>query len=169
MRRIGRSPKGQTAYQSWPDPHGVNPFTSRKDILDNQVAILEYGNGVRATFHTNCNAGIPERRFYILGTEGTMRADAYTGQIELRRIGWQTESEWWQKGQGGGHAGGDEIMAQHLAKTILGKAPPLASMPEGIRSLAVALAIDEATDTGKVVDLRPTWRKLRPILTDARK
>jgi len=33
-------------------------------------------------------------------------------------------------------------------------------MAEGVRSLTVALAIDQAMDTGRVVDLRPTWKQL---------
>lgn len=158
MRRIGGR-----AYRSWPDPHGVNPFTARKDICDNQVAILEFANGARATFHTNANAGIPERRFYILGTEGAIRADACTGIIELRRIGWRPRSVWW-KGPGGGHAGGDAWMARGLAATLTGHAVPSAGMAEGMRSLAVALAVDRATDTGRVVELRATWQRLRRFL-----
>ena len=160
MRRIGRSPDGKEAYRSWPHPRGINPFTSKKDIVDNQVAILEFASGIRATFHTNCNAGIPERRFYILGTEGALRADLYTGEIELRRIGWKPKPEFWKPTSGDGHGGGDEVMAVGLAKTLLGKAAPKAGMPEGVRSLAVALAIDKAMDTGRVVDLRPTWKQL---------
>ena len=49
----------------------------QKDIIDNQVAIIEFTGGVRATFHTNCNAAITERRMYLLGTEGTIRSGAY--------------------------------------------------------------------------------------------
>jgi predicted dehydrogenase len=163
-RRIGPSPRGDKAYRSWPDPHGVNPFTSDKDIVDNQVAILEFAGGVRATFHTNCHAGIPERRFYILGTEGALRADACTSQIELRRIGWGADSQHWDFGAGGGHAGGDEVMARGLAATLRGNAKPEAGMVEGLRSLAIANAIDQAMDTGSVVNLRPIWKRLRAAI-----
>lgn len=160
MRRIGKSSDGKDAYRSWPHPRGVNPFTSQKDIVDNQVAILEFAGGIRATFHTNCNAGIPERRFYILGTEGALRADLYTGEIELSRIGWNPKPEFWKPTTGDGHGGGDEVMAVGLAQTLLGKGEPKAGMAEGVRSLAVALAIDKSMDTGRVVDLRPTWKQL---------
>ena len=37
---------------------------------------LEYRSGVRATFHTNCHAVVPERCFYICCSEGALRADA---------------------------------------------------------------------------------------------
>jgi len=161
IRRIGSSPDGAKAYCSWPHTcRPVNPFTAKKDIVDNQVAILEFASGIRATFHTNCNAGIPERRFYIVGTEGSLRADLYTSEIELCRIGWKPKTERWHLDLGEGHAGGDEVMAAGMAKTLLGKAAPKAGMAEGVRSLTVALAIDQAMDTGRVVDLRPTWKQL---------
>ena len=62
MERLGRDKNGKPAYQTWGGMFGLNPFTSDKDILDNQVAIIEYENGVRASFHANCQSGIPERR-----------------------------------------------------------------------------------------------------------
>lgn len=34
--------------------------------MNNQVAIIEYENAVRTTFHTNCSAAIPEHRMLIL-------------------------------------------------------------------------------------------------------
>ena len=64
----------------------LNPFDSNKDIVDNQVAIIEYENSVRATFHTNLSSGLPERRMYICGTKGTIRGDVNNGLIEVQRI-----------------------------------------------------------------------------------
>ena len=40
-------------YQKWPGYVKENPFTPDKDIIDNQVVIIEYENGVRSTFHSN--------------------------------------------------------------------------------------------------------------------
>jgi predicted dehydrogenase len=39
-------------YTSWGGLVMVNPFSEDKDIVDNQVAIIEYENGVRSTFHS---------------------------------------------------------------------------------------------------------------------
>ncbi len=67
--RIGpKSDTGTVAFQSWPhrDHEPPNPFLADKDIVDNQVAILQYENGVRVSFQTNCMAAIPERRMYHL-------------------------------------------------------------------------------------------------------
>jgi len=157
IHRLGPDKNGNPAYGTWPDPHRVNPFSEGADIVDNQVAILQYANGVRATFHTNCNAGIQERRFYICGTEGTIRADAVTGRIEWQRVGHDAQLEEISMGHAGGHAGGDEMMAKRLAGTLLEGAEPLASVEEGLHSCVVAFAIDQALAENKVVELAPWW------------
>jgi predicted dehydrogenase len=159
VERIGPNTDGKAAYSTWTDHDRVGPFTEGTDVIDNQVAILEYANGVRATFHTNCNAGILERRFYICGSEGALRADAITGKIELQRISHEGNPEQIDTGIAGGHAGGDELLGQGLVETLLAGTPPLASINEGIRSCAVALAIDRAMREGRIFDLRPWWQE----------
>jgi predicted dehydrogenase len=161
VQRIGPNESGKPAYATWIDPHGISPFSDGADITDNQVAILQYANGVRATFHTNCNAGIPERRFYICGTEGTIRADALTGLIEYQRIEHSPKMEQINLGHGGGHAGGDETMAKTLVETLLNGQKPLASVEEGIRACVVAFAIDRAMEEKSVVELDHLWKAAR--------
>jgi predicted dehydrogenase len=165
IERIGPDANGKPAYSQWADPHRVNPFSGGADICDNQVAIMQYANGVRATFHTNCNAGIQERRFYICGTEGAIRADAITGQIELQRISQQPAVEQFNFGHAGGHAGGDETMASALADTLLKGAAPLASVEDGLRSCVAAFALDAALKENKIIDLSPWWKEAGIELT----
>jgi len=166
MERIGPNAEGKPAYGVWALPGWVNPFSDEIDIMDNQVAILQYANGVRATFHTNCNAGLPERRMYLCGTEGALRADLWTGIIELQRIGHDSKIERIDTGAAGGHGGGDEVMAEGLAGTLLEGRAPLASVEEGVRSCAVAFAIDRALAEGRVVDLASWWKSAGIVLED---
>jgi predicted dehydrogenase len=168
VEQIGPNSKGEPAYSTWADQERVSPFSDGADIVDNQVAILEYANGVRATFHTNCNAAILERRFYICGTKGALRADAISGIIEVQRIGHNSEPEQIDTGLAGGHAGGDDRMGPALAETLLHGKPPLASIDEGIRSSTVAFAIDRAMAAGQVVDLHPDWLRCGIPATVAR-
>lgn len=154
MARIGPNADGRPAYQVWEDPHGVNPFTAEGDIFDNQVAIIEYENLVRATFHTNCHAGIPERRLYLCGTEGGLRADACTGAIALQKIGHNSRLEQIQIEVADGHGGGDPVMAGGMLRTMLEDEPPLANVDDGVRAGFSAFLIDEAADQRRVVDAR---------------
>ena len=159
VERIGKNANGVKPYAEWADPHRVNAFDGKADIMDNQVAIIEYANGVRGTFHTNCNTAILERRFYMCGTEGTLRADVQTGTLEVKRIGWDTQLEKIDTGTDGGHGGGDEKMAGQMVRVMLEGAAPLAGVEEGIRSAVAAFGIDEAADEGRVTDLLPLWKK----------
>jgi predicted dehydrogenase len=157
--RIGPDKAGSIPYSAWPDPERVNPFQGGADIFDNQVAILQYANGVRGTFHTNCNTAIAERRFYLCGTEGTLRADLLTGVLEVQRIGWEMEIEKFDTNARGGHGGGDEIMAEALVQSLVNGTAPLASVNEGIYSAVAAFGIDAAADHRCVTDLMPMWKQ----------
>ncbi|MCA1810157.1 MAG: Gfo/Idh/MocA family oxidoreductase, partial [Lentisphaerae bacterium] len=108
---------GAKTFTAWPDPHAVaSPFTSDKDLMDNQVGILEYRNGVRAMFQaTMCNA-IPERRMYFSCIEGTMIAELYSGTIKYRRLG--DEGTVLLNTSGGGHGGGDSYIMKELFETM---------------------------------------------------
>lgn len=166
MEEIGNNQQNQRAYQTWPSAIRLDPFMAEKDIVDNQVAILEYINGVRATLHTNLNAGIPERRMYICGSEGAIRADWRSGQVELRRIGFDEPTQIWQYesvtgNDGGGHAGADAALAAELSRCMLDEgAAPRAGVDEGLISAVTCFRLDESMMTGKVMDMRPTWREL---------
>ncbi len=157
IERIGPRDDGKPAYSTWRTT-GLNSFTSDKDIIDNQVAIVEYANGVRATFHTNCNSGIPERRMVILGSEGAIRADLYAGTIQTKRIGFTIKIEDQSVSLSDGHGGGDDILARELADSMLNGAPPSVGLHEGLTSALTCFAIDDAMVHGQVVDLAPYWR-----------
>ncbi len=161
---IGLAPDGRRSYceqRGVPglDPPLADPFGPDKDIVDNQVAILEYENSVRASFHTNLNAALPERRLYICGTEGAIRAGMAPNQIELCRIAWDATPEIVTTAASGKHGGGNTILTDSLLASMIHDAPPDTSMTDGVTSAITCLGIDEAMRTGTVVDLRPTWRR----------
>lgn len=146
-------------YRSWPSWEDIDPFTSDKDVEDNQVVILEYRNKVRVTFHTNCCSAFPQRRMQICGLEGSLEADLVSGDITGQRIGRGTEKESFPVAEKGGHGGGDQIIADDLAECMLTGKRPKASGEEGFISAITCLAIDESMRTGQVVDLEPTWSR----------
>jgi predicted dehydrogenase len=160
IRRLGKDRNGRQAYRTWSGLVSLNPFTADKDILDNQVAIIEYGNKVRATFHTNCNSGIPERRMYLNGSEGCIRADLVAGRIEVARIGHTESAREVKAGVAGGHGGGDDVLARELAESMLRGIVPQVGLDEGLASAFTCFGIDEATESGEVVDMAKYWRKV---------
>jgi predicted dehydrogenase len=149
-------------YMGWHDPttHDAdNPFTSEKDLVDNQVAIMEYRDGVRATFQTVMSCAIPERRMYFTGTEGTMIGELYTGMLQVRRLG-EGEATEQHEFVGSMHGGGDEIICDQLVDSMVKGTSPGCSGEEGLRSAVVSLAIEQARLTGEIVNLEPIWGEL---------
>ena len=159
---LGTAEDGREAFVCWPSlEERVNPFTGGSDVVDNQVCIIEFANGVRATFHTNCVAAIMERRMYLLGTKGGMRGDVIEGSLEYSPLGFDVEVERIiDRDVGGGHAGGDEILGQDLAACMTMGAEPPASVYEGLTSAVTCFALNEAMRTGTVVDCVPLWQQL---------
>ncbi len=138
-----------------------NPFLSKKDIIDNQVAILQYLNGVRAAFHTNLSTGLPERRLYICGTKGTIRANVLTGEIEVGFID-STKKRIIIKDKRSAemHGGGDKFLIEKLNKMIKGEIKDASSLDDAIKSVITCLAIDKSREKGKVISLKKIWKRL---------
>lgn len=166
MYDLAPNTDGHRAYCSWPTAHGANPFTSDKDIIDNQVCILQYENGVRATFHTNINSGIPERRIYILGTEGAIRADTMTGKLEYRKIGFETKLHEVETGAVDGHAGGDAALVDYWRRMLHEDLPSLTDAKTGIESAVTCFAADEAMLKRQVINLKEYWKQLDAVADD---
>jgi len=162
IERIGPHPEtGNQYYRCFNRQANLkNPFTIEQDVVDNQVSILEYANQMRLTFFLNCNAAQNQRRSYICGTEGTIDADATAHKIKVKRIGWDEPTVVYDTTSTGGHGGSDPLMTGSLAQCMLGNVEPRAGLDEGFNSAVTCFAIDEALQTGQVVDLRPKWQQL---------
>jgi len=160
IERIGKDKNGKEAYFASLSPSDLNPFVSDKDIVDNQVAIIEFENGVRASFHTNLNSGIPERRLYILGTEGAVRSDVLTGKITVKRIGFeQTEKDESTEAKGL-HGGGELPLCMNLAEAMTRGTVPVTGFEDGLKSAVICFGIDKAMKTGSVVEMEPFLKKI---------
>ncbi len=163
--RVGAAPNGLPPFLGSDIRTDSDPFRDDKDVVDNQVAILRFDNGVRATFHTNCITAIPERRIYVCGTEGTLRADLINRTLEFQAVGYGTQRDSRHTGGQGGHGGGDAVLGRDLASCMLHGTPPRAGIAEGITSTIACLAVDQARHEGRIVDLTDLWRELDAIET----
>jgi predicted dehydrogenase len=158
MDKLGKTPNGRVAFDKYPRMDYENPFTAEKDIADNQVAIFQFYNGVRASFHTNCNTNLPERRMYICGTEGTLRADVLVGQIDVAKISYSSKDNFTIKTDAhDGHGGGDYVLGQELNASIINGTKPAAGINEGLKSAVTCFGIDKACETGQVVNMKKYW------------
>ena len=141
-----------------------DPFTNDGDIVDHQVAILEYESGASAAFHTNVNVPDEQRRFCVVGTKGMAEGDFVRGDLKItdahtRKL--LREHDYSGTESSGVHYGADEMMAEDLAAYLREKTDSLpVSVVDCMEAGLVAMALDRARITGEVVDLEGQWSEL---------
>ncbi len=134
-RRIFRSDRGEVArvYEDGSDAYAYrdagwnasnDAFQSDMDVTDHQVALVEYENQVRLSFHANSHSSLTERRWYVAGTDGTLIADLVRNKLMVRRALFRGRPE---KVEYGGvtadaHNGADQAMALDLLAALEARA-----------------------------------------------
>ena len=147
-----------TSWKTWED---LDPFTSDKDIDDNLVAILEFRNGTRVTWHQNACDELRPRGMHICGLKATADLDLRKNELTVRRIGAKEDLDINIDREGrGGHGGTDGLIIDDLVRCMTTGTEPAISAMAGVTSAITCLAIDEARRTGKIVDLEPYWQRL---------
>ena len=147
-------------FSAWPDHTRDcdSPFTSDKDILDSQVAILQYRSGAKVMFQATMSNAIPERRMYFSCSEGNLIVELYSGSLKYRRL--SDNSETVLDFGADGHGGGDSVIMKELFECMCTNLEPECSGDEGLESAVVALSIDQAITSQTIIDLEPIWQKL---------
>jgi predicted dehydrogenase len=155
---------GRPAYElaagGWES--ATDAFASDMDISDNQVAIVEYENGFRLCFHCNTHSALPERRWYLVGTEGTLLADLVTNTLTFRRSLDVSSAETVTCGEIDmlSHNGADFSMAKDLLAALSGKVPFPVTPWESMEAGLTVMAIDQASATQHTVNCAPMWSAL---------
>ena len=141
-----------------------DPFRSDGDIIDYQTAILQYETGASLAFHTNLNTPDEHRRFCIMGTHGMAEGDFVRGYLKItardgRRL---ADHDYTQGSAGlGAHYGADELMCCDIAQFLRGEVSGLpVSVLDAMEAGIAALGLDQARQSGTVVDLSPIWTQL---------
>ena len=145
---------------TWYDAHHIeSAFDDDTDLMDNTVAIFEYRNGVRVQFEATMSNAIPERRMSFTCTRGNIVVELYSSMLKYQILNQNMVSISFG---GDGHGGGDSYIMKELYEGPMTKGElPKCSGSEGLESAVLALSIDKAAKTGKVVDVEPTWKKLK--------
>jgi len=168
-------PDGRTAYELAPGgwSSADDAFASDMDVSDHQVALVEYQNGVKLTFHANTHSAIPERRWVFIGTGGAMIVDHHRNQLSFQKslalgAGYApSEPEISTLGafDAESHFGADYAMARDLLASLNGAAPyPVTPWDSLVAGLAV-MAVDQSLATGQVFDCRPMLARLAAART----
>lgn len=141
-----------------------DPFHSDGDIIDFQTSILHYETGASLAFHTNLNVPDEHRRFCIMGTHGMAEGDFVRGYLKVTaRDGRRLADHDYTKGAAakGAHYGADTLMCRDITKFLRGEASGLpVSVLDAMEAGIAALGLDQARESGTVVDLSAIWAQL---------
>ena len=147
-----------------------NVFDSDADIVDHQVAIIEYENKAVLSFHTNMKVPDEFRRFAVIGSTGMIEGDFVRGFMKAHD---ENNNVLIDEDYGAafgkeikGHYGADSLMAKDINDYLLKNNKELpVGVIECMEAGIVAMKIDESRNTGKVIDLKSTWDKFDSLLT----
>jgi len=144
-------------------------FQSDMDVTDHQTAMVEYENQVRLSFHANSHVGLTERRWYVAGTEGTLIADLVRNKLMVRRALSRAKPERidYANRTEDAHNGADQAMARDLLATLSEGAPFPVTPFDSLEAGLTVMAIDEAMESGEVLDCRPMWARYDAAISSA--
>ena len=144
-------------------------FHSDMDVTDHQVAIVEYANQIRLSFHANSHVSLQERRWYIAGTDGTLLADLVRNRLLFRGTMDKGRPERMEFGNltDDNHNGADQAMALDLKATLEDGARFPVTPGDSLVAGLTVMAIDQAMDQGQVVDCTPMWARYDTALDGA--
>ena len=176
-RRIFTAERAETAPKTWdtgeaayafdPGWQGANDaFQSDMDVTDHQTALIEYENQVRLSFHANSHVSLPERRWYVAGTEGTLIADLVRNRLMVRRALTHAKPERIDYGErtADAHNGADQAMARDLQASLEHGVPFPVAPFDSLEAGLTVMAIDEAMQSGVMLDCRPMWARYDAVV-----
>jgi hypothetical protein len=125
------------------------------------VALIEYENQVRLSFHANSHTALTERRWYVAGTEGTLIADLVRNKLMVRRALFRGKPEKVEYGNvtADAHNGADQAMALDLLAAVEARAAFPVTPYESLEAGLTVMAIDRAMEARELVDCAPMWAR----------
>lgn len=141
-------------------PYGRCVFRCDNNVCDHMSVIMEFENGVTATFSLTAQTSGCHRNLHIMCEDGEILADDGQRQILVRHhISSQADSFIDRtvnvRTNGSGHGGGDAGIMEDFTVSIGGvDADSRSSISKSVESHLIACAIEQARLTGTVVDMK---------------
>lgn len=130
-------------------------YNDDKDIVDNQVSILEFENGIRATFSLQLFRAKGARFIAIAGSEAYLNGCMEENLVTVYDRATGRKEEYPIVVGDSGHGGGDERFAREFIDAVKTGIAPGADLASGLASTVIGVAIEKARQTGTVVPILP--------------
>ena len=141
-------------------PYGRCVFHCDNDVCDHQVTILEFENGVTATFNLSGFTNRIARTLKIMGENGEIRASESENAIEIvpfsaNAVDRMAATVIHPEVATGGHGGGDIGIVEDFLALMEGRSASVASgISQSVESHMMVGAAEESRKTGHVVAIR---------------
>ena len=141
-------------------------FDSDGDIIDFQVAMVEYESGAALSFHTNLSVPDDFRRFAIMGSKGQAEGDFVRNFFKVTdsRTSSRLIDTTYTGTELSVHYGADEQMARDVMSHLTNGAPLPVSVVDALEAGLLALTMDEARRSHSVIDMAPIWARFDAAL-----
>ncbi|WP_374706223.1 Gfo/Idh/MocA family protein [Paenibacillus sp. J23TS9] len=152
-------------------PYGRCVYRMDNDVCDHQVTLIEFKNGVTATFNLSGFTNKMHRTLKIMCEHGEIRGDDLLNIIEVTRFNSNMAEASQQTiirpaAMGGGHNGGDTgLMIDFLGNLENADFTSRSSIDMSVESHLMAYAAEEARVTGTVIDLDHLKEQLQNSVT----
>jgi len=140
-------------------PYGRCVYRCDNNVCDHMSIIMEFENGITATFSLNGQTSACHRILHIMCEDGEIIADDRTREIRILRHVSSPADTFEERvihirTNASGHGGGDAGIMEDFAASIEGKtAESRSSISRSVESHLMACAIEQARLTGAVVNM----------------
>ena len=153
VRMTEREKKAPTQAEK---PFDLCVYNDDKDVVDHQVAIIDFANGIKADFTLNLFAEVPKRTICVAGTEAILCADTADEFITVHNsVTGKTQKIDCKTENASGHGGSDGTFLDDFIDCVLNDRPFGVDFRAGLSSTVIGNAIEEARLTRKVVEIPP--------------
>lgn len=139
-------------------PYGRCVYRCDNNVCDHMSTIMEFENGVTATFSLNAQTSQCHRTIHIMCENGEIEADDLTRQIVVRHFV-SNHAETFDeriinvRTNGSGHGGGDAGIMADFTAGLTEHSESRSSISLSVESHLMACAIEESRLTGRVIDM----------------
>ena len=146
-------------------PYGRCVYRCDNNVCDHMSMIIEFENGVTATFSLTAQTNGVHRNIHIMCEDGEIEADDAQRKIVIRKFvscGCDSfdERTIHIRSNASGHGGGDAGIMEDFAASLTDTAESRSSISRSVESHIMACALEESRLTGKVVDLNEYRQRL---------
>ena len=125
-----------------------------KDIVDHEVAIIDFANGVKADFSLNLFAEVPKRTIDVRGSDAFLHADTEEKRIVVTpSTGAPPRIVECTAENASGHGGSDLAFFNDFVDRVMNHRESGIDYRAGLSSTVIGNALEESLRTGRIVEI----------------